>query len=144
MKLSNKGFSLLTTLILSAVVLAFLSALIYFVQSGSRTAASLDSYKSSLEIAKGASELIMKGVDDDEIECSDDADYIDDVREFMGPYDNDTTTHTVTVSSYRCERFYTENSEREVYIFTVLVQRNNTEERAEVDFGYMKSALQDP
>ncbi|MCD8568540.1 MAG: hypothetical protein LRY50_09500 [Geovibrio sp.] len=144
MKLSNKGFSLLTTLILSAVVLAFLSALIYFVQYGSRTAASLDSYKSSLEIAKGASELIMKGVDDDEIECSDDADYIDDVREFMAPYGADTSTHTVTVSSYRCERFYTENSEREVYIFTVLVQRNNTEERAEVDFGYMKSALQDP
>lgn len=144
MKLSNKGFSLLTTLILSAVVLAFLSALIYFVQSGSRTAASLDSYKSSLEIAKGASELIMKGVDDDEIECSDDASYIDDVREFMAPFGADTSTHTVTISSYKCERFYTENSEREVYIFTVLVQRNNTEERAEVDFGYMKSALQDP
>ncbi|QAR32072.1 hypothetical protein EP073_01230 [Geovibrio thiophilus] len=141
---NNKGFSLIATLVMSAVVLAFLSALIYFVQSGSRTSASLDSYKSSLEIAKGASELIMKGVDDDEIECSDDADYIDEVQEFMAPYDDDTTTHVINVASYRCEKFYTENSEREIYIFTVQVQRNNTDERAEVDFGYMKSALQDP
>jgi len=137
-RLDDKGFSLLTTLILSAVALAFISALVYFVQSGSRSAASLESYKSSLEIAKGASEFLIAGVYNElvgfgHIDCDSD---LDDVNAYLSPYDQDTETHNVTVTAFKCERF--NNNYDELYVMKLLVQRENSQEKAEVEFGYLK------
>ncbi|MGE4497208.1 MAG: hypothetical protein AB7E48_04955 [Deferribacterales bacterium] len=138
MRIDNKGFSLITTLVLSAVALAFISALIYFVQSGSRTSASVESYKSSLEIAKGASEFLIAGVYNEKvgfghIDCDSD---LGDVNDYLSPYDEDTETHTVEVTSFKCERF--NNNYNELYLIKLRVQRTGSEEKAEVEFGYLK------
>ncbi|WP_022851353.1 hypothetical protein [Limisalsivibrio acetivorans] len=130
---NNKGFSLVTTLVLSMVALAFISTLAYFVQSGSQTTASLGSYKSSLDVAKGTADFLIAGVRDNQVGC---ADNITKVTTFISRYDNETTTHDISVTNYECKSF--DNDEKELYIFTIEVNRGANQEKSIVEFGYLE------
>lgn len=57
---SEKGVVLIVVLVLSAVVLALITALIYMVTSGTQISGSQKRYKSSLEAAKGGSDLLYQ------------------------------------------------------------------------------------
>lgn len=133
---NNKGFSLITTLILSAVALSFIGALAFFIHSGSKAGSSIDFYKSSLEIAKGASELLMKAVDESNFNC--DTSTIDTTNDFLENYKDDSPNFLINVVKYECKEFYAGTSSGELYLFVVSVNRKNRDEKAEVDFGYMK------
>jgi hypothetical protein len=68
---SEKGVVLVVVLVLSAVVLALITALIYMVISGTQISGSQKRYKSSLEAAKGGTDLYyqlvgLRGVDADD------------------------------------------------------------------------------
>ena len=137
MKVNNKGFSLITTLVLSALAIVFISALIYFVQSGSRATSSLDMYKDSLEVAKGASELLMKGVDEYKVEC----DFTKaNVQSFIEDFNDHLPSYTITIDNFFCEEFYTENSVGELFTFNLIVQRKSSKEKSVISFGYVKNS----
>ena len=57
---SEKGVVLVVVLVLSAVVLALMTALIYMVTSGTQISGIQKRYKSSLEAAKGGSDIIYQ------------------------------------------------------------------------------------
>jgi len=57
---SEKGMVLIVVLVLSAVVLALITALIYMVTSGTQISGAQKRYKSSLEAAKGGNELLYR------------------------------------------------------------------------------------
>jgi hypothetical protein len=134
MIMNNKGFSLLMTLILSSVALAFISTLIYFVQSGTKSTASLESYKSSLEVAKGASEFLIAGVYDKQLGCEDN---LTDAISLISPYDNETASHNITIIEYHCKSF--NGGINELYSFRIRVQKANSDEVSEVEFGYLET-----
>lgn len=69
---SEKGIVLVMVLVLSAVVLAIMTALIYMITSGTQISGFQKRYKASLEAAKGGSDLVyqlvgMRGVAADDL-----------------------------------------------------------------------------
>jgi hypothetical protein len=138
MLLNKKGFSLITVIVLSAVALSCISALMYFTQSSSRTTASVGSYKDSLEVAKGASEYLVAGVYNElvgfgHIECGSSRAA---VNSYLTPYKDDSAAYDIEVTDFRCIKH--NNERNEIYVFKLKVQRKNSGEKAEVEFGYQK------
>lgn len=64
MKENQKGLALFTVLILSIVAIMLIGTLIYFLLRGKESQVLQSRYTSSLEVAKGASEILMQMITD--------------------------------------------------------------------------------
>jgi len=131
--LNEKGFALVTTLVLSVVALGFIMALMYMVTSSTQQLSSVKVYKSSLEVAKGASEFLTAGITDDQLGC---ADNITSVEQFISKYKSETDDYSVDLLNYSCRTF--DNGKKALYLFEIQVNRGQTQEKTIIEFGYLE------
>ena len=131
--MNNKGYALITTLVMSVVALGFISTLIYFVMSGSKATQSVRNYRSSLDIAKGATDFVTAGIYENQVGC---ADSLSAVQTFMDKYLTESPDYTISLLNYECEPFDT--GQKEIYIVRLQVQRKDTNEKTIIEFGYLE------
>lgn len=130
---NNKGFALLTTLILSGIALAFIAGLIYMSKAGIDSTTSLKTYKSSLAVGKGASDYLIASVHNEDITPTT---LLSVVQSLINDnYGAETPGYTITVLDYTAESF--DDGSKEVYTFKVQVIKNDTKEKTIIEFGYL-------
>jgi len=130
---NDKGFALITTLILSAIAMSFIVGLVYMTKSNIQSTTSVKTYKSSLAVGKGTSDFIIVGVNHKDIQSTSS---LNDIQDFLdGTYIKETPGYTITVLDYFCEEF--DQGKKQLYTFKIRVVKDGTDEKVEIDFGYL-------
>jgi len=153
MKNNNKGVALITTLALGLVALVFISAFLYIILNSTKTSGQMKTYTSALEVAKGTASYLMNIVLepnwDSLLKCDSSSPNCEDCvkNNNCGPcslnYKEcklDVSDLQNEVSGYSIDAYILDIKEygtnKKIFTFKVISQKNNSSEKAEIDFIY--------
>ena len=129
---SDKGMTLVSTLVMSFIAVGFIGALLFIITNATQISGSTAKYISALEVAKGVTDYIVSKVNAGTLTCS---------GTTCTPTNNVVDISGLALSEYDVTATYlgeTPGTGFIVYAFSISVKRNNKEETATVEFLYKK------